>query len=29
MSDKITGAEALIRGLIAENVDRVFGYPGG
>lgn len=29
MSDKITGAETLIRGLIAENVDRVFGYPGG
>lgn len=29
MSDKITGAEALIRALIAENVDRVFGYPGG
>lgn len=29
MSDKITGAEALIRGLIAEDVDRVFGYPGG
>ncbi len=29
MSDKITGAEALIRGLIAENVDRVFGSPGG
>lgn len=29
MSDKITGAEALIRGLIAENTDRVFGYPGG
>ena len=29
MSDKITGAEALVRGLIAEHVDRVFGYPGG
>ena len=29
MSEKITGAEALIRGLIAEGVDRVFGYPGG
>lgn len=29
MLDKITGAEALIRGLIAENTDRVFGYPGG
>lgn len=29
MSEKITGAEALIRGLVAEGVDRVFGYPGG
>lgn len=29
MSDKITGAEALIRGLIAEGTDRIFGYPGG
>lgn len=29
MSDKITGAEALIRGMVAEGVDRVFGYPGG
>ncbi len=29
MSNKITGAEALIRGLIAEKVDRIFGYPGG
>lgn len=29
MSDKITGAEALIRGLLAEGVDTVFGYPGG
>ncbi len=29
MPEKITGAEALIRGLIAEDVDRVFGYPGG
>lgn len=28
-SNKITGAEALIRSLIAEGVDRVFGYPGG
>ena len=25
----ITGAEALIRGLLAEGVDRIFGYPGG
>lgn len=24
-----TGADALMRGLIAEGVDRVFGYPGG
>lgn len=26
---KITGSEALIEGLLAEGVDRVFGYPGG
>lgn len=25
----ITGAQALIKSLIAEGVDRVFGYPGG
>ncbi|MDE5821593.1 MAG: biosynthetic-type acetolactate synthase large subunit [Paramuribaculum sp.] len=29
MSEKISGAEAMIRGLVAEGVDRVFGYPGG
>ena len=29
MSEKITGAEALIKSLIAEGVDRVLGYPGG
>lgn len=29
MDERITGAEALIRGLIEENVDTVFGYPGG
>lgn len=29
MSKKITGAEALIKSLIAEGVDRIFGYPGG
>ena len=29
MIEKISGAEALIRSLIAENVNRVFGYPGG
>lgn len=29
MEKKITGAEALIKSLIAEGVDRVFGYPGG
>ncbi|MDE6085113.1 MAG: biosynthetic-type acetolactate synthase large subunit, partial [Muribaculaceae bacterium] len=28
-SDQITGAEALIRSLIAEGTDTVFGYPGG
>ena len=26
---KIKGSEALMHGLIAEGVDRVFGYPGG
>lgn len=29
MSEKIIGAEALMRCLVAEGVDRVFGYPGG
>lgn len=29
MSHTITGSEALIRALISEGVDRVFGYPGG
>lgn len=29
MSETITGAEAIARGLIHEGVDRVFGYPGG
>ena len=29
MSEKINGSEALIRALIEENVDLVFGYPGG
>ena len=29
MSEKISGAEALIRALLAEGVDTVFGYPGG
>jgi len=29
MSERITGAEALVRALIAEGVDTVFGYPGG
>jgi acetolactate synthase-1/2/3 large subunit len=29
MNLKITGAEALIKALICEGVDRVFGYPGG
>lgn len=27
--DEITGAEAVIRALIAEGVDTIFGYPGG
>lgn len=29
MTEKITGAEALVRGLVTEGVDRIFGYPGG
>lgn len=29
MSETITGTEAIVRGLINEGVDRVFGYPGG
>ena len=29
MAEKITGAEAIIKSLIAEGVDLVFGYPGG
>lgn len=29
MSDKISGAEILVRGLMVEGVNRVFGYPGG
>lgn len=27
--EKISGAEALVRSLIAEGVDTIFGYPGG
>ena len=26
---EITGSEAVIRSLIAEGVDTIFGYPGG
>ena len=29
MDNKITGSEALIRSLINEGVDTIFGYPGG
>lgn len=29
MSEKITGAEALLRSIEAEGADTVFGYPGG
>lgn len=29
MADKISGSEALIRTLIEEGVDTIFGYPGG
>ena len=29
MSEKITGSEALMRSLVNEGVDTIFGYPGG
>ena len=29
MAEKITGAQALIRALEHEQVDLMFGYPGG
>lgn len=29
MKEKITGAEALMKALLAEGVDTIFGYPGG
>lgn len=29
MAERITGSEALIRSLIAEEVSTIFGYPGG
>ena len=29
MSERITGAEAIGRALLAEGVDTIFGYPGG
>jgi acetolactate synthase-1/2/3 large subunit len=29
MADRITGAQALIRSLEHENVELIFGYPGG
>ncbi|MDO4755079.1 MAG: biosynthetic-type acetolactate synthase large subunit [Parabacteroides sp.] len=29
MKEKITGSEALLKSLIAEGVDTIFGYPGG
>lgn len=29
MSEKITGAEALLRSIEAEGADTIFGYPGG
>lgn len=27
--EKLTGSEILIKSLLAEGVDTVFGYPGG
>ena len=29
MKNKISGAEAMLRALLAEGVDTVFAYPGG
>ena len=29
MGEMISGAEALVRSLVAEGVDTIFGYPGG
>ncbi|MCY4310630.1 MAG: thiamine pyrophosphate-binding protein, partial [Rhodospirillaceae bacterium] len=29
MSDKMTGSEIVLRALVDQNVDIVFGYPGG
>lgn len=29
MAEKITGAEAVVKSLIAEGVEYIFGYPGG
>lgn len=29
MKEKITGAEAIVKSLIGEGVERMFGYPGG
>ncbi len=28
-TENISGSEALLKGLIAENVEIIFGYPGG
>ena len=28
-NEKVSGSEALIRALIQEGVDTIFGYPGG
>lgn len=28
-NNKITGSEALMRSLVAEGVETIFGYPGG
>ena len=28
-NETLSGSEAVLRGLLAENVDTIFGYPGG
>ena len=29
MKTEITGSEAVLKALVAEGVDTIFGYPGG
>ena len=29
IGEQITGSEAILKSLVAEGVDTIFGYPGG